>query len=157
MPRFYFVGVCMDSSLDQASNNFSLFNLVEQVQVPKLPIALPAEVHIYAEFEEAERGRPHELRITLEDEQGTIVWQSQASTIISAAARYRTVGQGLRLLRPGLCRVVAEIRPAGDVNQPWARSPMAWPVQVVEGPTPTQPGDAPAPAAAPALGTPNAG
>ena len=52
MPKCYFLTLCGGSSLDQHSNNVSLFNVVEQVNLqpnvePPPGAYLPLEVHAY--------------------------------------------------------------------------------------------------------------
>ena len=130
MPRFYFVGICLNSSLDQRSNNFSLHQLIEQLQTAPLPGHIPLETHVYVEFDEVERGRPHELRILIEDAQGAVSWTSRRASFTPVGARHRLVSQGVFLPGAGYFHLAAEIRPAGDEAQPWTRSPTAWPLEV---------------------------
>jgi hypothetical protein len=134
VPRVYLVAVCRDSSLDSSTNNWSLFQLIEAIQGPQFPVDMPAEIHISLEFDEAERGRPHEVRVALETVGGNIVWRSQAANFTSATARLRTVGQGLRVPSAGMHHLFAEIRPADAPNAPWSRSPVGWPLEVIQAP-----------------------
>lgn len=136
MPRIYFVGVCLTSMVDQRTNNMSLINLVEQVQAPSLPTTFPFEVHVYAELDEVDRGRPHHVRIVVTDRQGEHVLVAAPTRIESLAARHRLVSQDLLLDRAGYFLVTAEIAPA-DVESPrWVRFPGGWPLEVTQGPPP---------------------
>ena len=52
MPRCYLLTLCSGSALDQQSNNVTLFNLVEQLNVPPgVPPppggVIPLEIHAY--------------------------------------------------------------------------------------------------------------
>jgi hypothetical protein len=62
--RFYMIAVCRGSALDGATNNFTLFSLVEAVQLvtfePRSPI--PLEAHVYMEHTPEEINTPLELR-----------------------------------------------------------------------------------------------
>src|SRR5258706_2626007 len=70
MPKCYFLSVCSGSSVDQHSNNVTLFNLVEQINVP--PGApppphgvVPLEIHAYLELAPDEVGRDIEIRFVM--------------------------------------------------------------------------------------------
>jgi len=145
MPRVFLVAVCADSAIDQRSNNVSLFNLIEALQIAELPQRIPVEVHVYAEFDEAERGQPHELRFGLEDEHGSVTWRSQIMPVTSDTRRMRIIGQGLNLSAPGSYHLLAEMRPAGEESTTWIRASVAWPLEVslVAGQR-TAPGEIPA-------------
>jgi hypothetical protein len=121
--------------VDQRTNNFSLFHLVEQMQVPRAGVMVGNEVHAYYEFEEAERGRPYEVRIRIDDENGVTLSASAPLAVTSATPRHRILIPNLNIPRDGLLRVYAEIRAAGAM-EPWQRSPWGWPLSVAIVPVP---------------------
>jgi hypothetical protein len=70
MPKCYFIALCGGSSLDQHSNNVTLFNIVEQVNLqpnvePPPGAFLPLEVHAYFLLGPGEVSQPFELRFAL--------------------------------------------------------------------------------------------
>lgn len=141
MPTPYLVAVCENSAVDQRTNNFSLFHLIEQIQVPRAGVMVGMEVHAYYEFTEAERGRPYEVRIRIDDENGRMLSTSATIAVTSTTVRHRILLPGLNIPRDGILRVHSEIRAVGGGEQPWVGSPWGWPVSVVI-----------APVAAPAVG-----
>src|SRR3989304_5863418 len=113
MPRVFLVAGCADSGIDQRSNNVSLFNLIEALQIAELPQRIPVEVHVYAEFDEAERGQPHELRFGLEDEHGSVTWRPQIMPVTSDTRRMRILPLARSLAgRPPRLPSVHEDRPS---------------------------------------------
>jgi hypothetical protein len=123
------MAVCSASALDQRSNNFSLFGLIEQLQVVQFPAALPLEVHVYYEFDETELGQPHEVRIELFDEQAARVWHSPWITMTSPSRRHRMVLSGIQFPSPALFHVHAVHRIVGAAVDDSIRS-SGWPIEV---------------------------
>jgi hypothetical protein len=127
--------VCGGSSLDQHSNNVTLFNLVEQVNVPAtltLPRnrALPLEVHAYFQFLPHELAQPFEVRFAMVASTGletlSDVFQHKSHT-----PRYRTRTLGLPF--PPVSdqyQVRVDWREAGA--QDWHREPVSWPINFTE-------------------------
>lgn len=62
MPSTYLIAVCEGSSLDSQSNNWTLYSLIEEVQLKPAavnegaPIILPLQLHVYWQFSPAELG-----------------------------------------------------------------------------------------------------
>ena len=131
MPRCYLLTVCTGSSLDESSNNFSLFNLVEQVQVgaqAPAELVLPLEVHIHLAWSETEFDLPHELRWVVRTEGGgEVLGPVQPLCANSPHLRLRSFGLTVpRFSGPSEVRV--EWRSAGSVE--WTREPAWWPLQL---------------------------
>ena len=134
MPRCYLLAVSGGSSLDQQSNNITLFNLVEQLNFPKqnLPPAgslMPLEVHAYFHLDARELHQKFELRFVLVCDNGletpTDVFSHRSST-----PRYRTRTYGLPAPPiAGSYELRVDSRPVGEDG--WTRDPRAWPLLVV--------------------------
>ena len=128
MPRCYLLTVCGGSSLDQHSNNVTLFNLVEQVSVPPHvtpPVGrpLPLEVHAYFLVLPHELAQPFEIRFAMVASTGlesvSDVFQHKSHT-----PRYRTRTLGLPF--PPITdhyQVRVDWREAG--SEGWHREPLA--------------------------------
>lgn len=131
MPTPYFIAVSQDFALDGRTNNFSLFHLIEQLQVAQLPIDVPLDVHLYYEFTERERGEPHEVRLRIEAEGGRVVTHSEPIELLSNTPRHRLVLPNLHVARAGELHVRTEVRRRG-VEPPaeWSLSPFGWPISV---------------------------
>ena len=108
MPQCYLLGISAGSSLDQQSNNVSLFNLVEQVNVP--PGAppppnnlLPLELHAYFRLAPDELGSTLEMRFALVADTG-LETLSEVVRHTCATPRYRTrtLGTNARFFFEGL-------------------------------------------------------
>src|SRR5688572_27076830 len=99
VPSCYFLSVCAGSSVDQRSNNVTLFNLVEQIHVP--PGAppppkgiIPLEVHAYFDIFPEELGLTFELRFVMIAPSG-LETPSDVLKHKPATPRYRTRTLGL--------------------------------------------------------------
>jgi len=135
MPRCYFLTVCSASSVDQQSNNVTLFNLVEQLNVPPgappPPHGLvPLELHAYFEIAQAEIGHDFEARFVMVASTGletpTDVFRHRAVT-----TRYRTRTLGLPFPPvTGQYELRVDWRYAGDEG--FRREALSWPVAIVE-------------------------
>jgi hypothetical protein len=130
VPRAFLVAVCAASSLDQRSNNFSLFQLIEEIHLKAVPVVIPLEIHMSWEFEEHERGRSYEWRIKIVDPSGLTAWASSPGSFSSNTRRFRQVSGGLRLERPGNFHVVVETRASGEPGEPWQPQAIRWPLEV---------------------------
>jgi hypothetical protein len=135
MPRCYFLTVCGGSSVDQHSNNVTLFNLVEQINVPQgappPPRGLvPLEMHAYFELAQMELGRDFEVRFVMVAETG-LETHTDSFMHRSVTPRYRTRTFGLPFPPVvGHYQLRLDIRYAGEEG--WRREPIAWPVGIVE-------------------------
>lgn len=133
MPKPYLIAVCRGSSLDQRNNNFTLFNLTENLQISKAPAPLPLEAHAYYEFAEDERGRDYELRLVLAPLGAGEEWQTQVFPVMTHGARHRVTLRGFVAPGFGDFRLFAEIRPrdGGDEGR-WQRSHFGWPIAITQ-------------------------
>lgn len=134
MLRCYLLAIASGSSVDQVSNNLSLFNLVEQVKVSDelLGQVLPFEAHIYWFVSEQGHEKDFEVRVVRvpvgggEDDPGTIMPFRSAST-----NRVRFRSGGFRLPNSyGQYVLAVEWRVKGE--EFWNRESATWPL-VIEG------------------------
>jgi hypothetical protein len=133
MPRCYMLTLASSSSLDQQSNNVSLFNVVEQLNLPRgvepPPGALlPVEIHAYFQLDPGEINQRFELRFSLVAASG-LETITDAYAHKSSTPRYRTRTMGLPV--PPIAdnyQLRIETRPVGTEH--WSRDPMAWPLIV---------------------------
>jgi hypothetical protein len=133
MPRCYLLTLASSSSLDQQSNNVSLFNMVEQINLPRgvepPPGALlPIELHAYFQLDPAELNQRFELRFVLVAGSG-LETSTDAYPHKSATLRYRTRTMGMPV--PPIAdnyQVRVDTRAVGSEH--WTRDPLAWPLIV---------------------------
>ena len=133
MPRCYFLTLCGGSSLDQHSNNVTLFNIVEQVNlqpnvVPPPGAFLPLEVHAYFLLGPGELQQPFEVRFALVAQSGlellTDPMQHKSST-----PRYRTRSLGLPAPAvPGSYQLCVDVKQPGSDG--FTRDALHWPLVV---------------------------
>ncbi|HVU03777.1 MAG TPA: hypothetical protein VHE30_18590 [Polyangiaceae bacterium] len=135
MPRCYFLTVCSGSAVDQHSNNVTLFNLVEQINVP--PGApppphgiVPLEVHAYFDLDAEEVGRDFEIRFVLVAATG-LETPTDAFGHRSVTPRYRTRTFGLPFPPvAGQYQLRVDVRLRGE--ETFRRGTLAWPIAIVE-------------------------
>jgi hypothetical protein len=136
MARCYFLCASRGSSLDQQSNNVSLFNLIEQVNVPPgmaVPrgSVIPVEVHAYFQLAAEEINRQFELRLVLHADTGL--------ETLSEALRHRSSTPRLRIRIMGVpfppvagaYTLRIDFRLLGDEGV-WQRQNVSWPIALVE-------------------------
>jgi hypothetical protein len=135
MPQCYLLGISAGSSLDQQSNNVSLFNLVEQVNVP--PGAppppnnlLPLELHAYFRLSPEELGKTLEMRFALLAPSG-LETLSEVVRHTCATPRYRTRTLGLPF-PPVVGHYELRVDFRLSPQAPWQRDALAWPISFVE-------------------------
>lgn len=135
MPHCYLLAVASASSLDQQSNNVSLFNLVEQVNVP--PGAppppgglIPLEVHAYFQLAPVEVGQPFDVRFAMTASTGLETF-SEVFTHRSATPRYRTRIIGLPF-PPVPDQYQLHLDWRSGASDSWTRAPAAWPMLITE-------------------------
>src|SRR5690606_21277243 len=131
MPQCYLLGISAGSSLDQQSNNVSLFNLVEQVNVP--PGAppppnnlLPLELHAYFRLSPEEIGKTIEMRFALVATSG-LETLSEIVRHSCVTPRYRTRTLGLPF-PPVVGHYELRVDFRSAPQAPWTRDPLAWPI-----------------------------
>lgn len=133
MPRCYMLTLASSSSLDQQSNNVSLFNVVEQLNLPRgvepPPGALlPVEIHAYFQLQGSELNQRFETRFVLVASSG-LETSTDAYTHKSATLRYRTRTMGLPVPPiPDNYELRLDTRPLGSEH--WLRDPLGWPLAV---------------------------
>ncbi len=135
MPRCYLLTLCSGSSLDQQSNNVTLFNLVEQINVPPgapppQSGALPLEIHAYFLLSGEEVGKEFEARVALVSTSGLETYTDGFKhRPITPRYRIRTYGLPVPPV-VGSYDVRIDLRPEGEGS--WTRGDAAWPLLVVE-------------------------
>jgi hypothetical protein len=133
MPKCYFLTLCGGSSLDQHSNNVTLFNIVEQVNLqpnvdPPPGAFLPLEVHAYFLLGPGEISQPFELRFALVAPTG-LELLTDATQHKSTTPRYRTRSLGVPAPAvPGNYELRVDIRKAG--SEGFSRESLHWPLVV---------------------------
>src|SRR6187402_3559670 len=129
MPRCYLLTLSSSSSLDQQSNNVSLFNVVEQLNLPRgvepPPGALlPVEIHAYFQLAQSELNQRFEMRFVLVASTG-LETSTDGFTHKSSTLRYRTRTMGMPV--PPIAdsyELRVDTRPLG--SEPWVRDLLAW-------------------------------
>ena len=135
MPRCYLLLSCSGSAVDQHSNNVTLFNLVEQINVPPgappPPRGLvPVEVHAYFHVGQNELSRDFEIRFVMVASTG-LETPTDAFTHRAVTPRYRTRTFGLPFPPvAGHYELRLDWRYVGEES--FRREAPAWPITIVE-------------------------
>jgi hypothetical protein len=135
MPRCYLLTLASASSLDQHSNNVSLFNVVEQLNLPRgvepPPNALlPVEIHAYFQLGPTEINQRFEVRFVLVASSGLETF-TDAHPHKSSTPRYRTRAMGLPVPPiPDSYELRVDLRQAG--SEEWTRDQLSWPLIVAQ-------------------------
>ena len=122
--------------MDQHSNNVTLFNLVEQINVPPGAPApprglVPLEIHAYFHVSQAELGRDIEIRFVMVASTG-LETPTDAFVHRSVTPRYRTRTFGLPFPPvAGHYDLRLDWRLLGS-DDGWHREAVAWPVSIAE-------------------------
>jgi hypothetical protein len=135
MPDCYLLAVCVNSSLDSSTNNWSLFNLVEQVSAEQFPLNLTFETHVYWTFSPSEYETDFEGRLVLKC--GTEETSSRPFGMRSSTPRFRQRIVGLPIPHAGNYALCVEYRRQGQED--WTRCGAFWPLQIEARPTGTAP------------------
>ncbi len=132
--RCYLLALASGSSLDQQSNNVTLFNLVEQLNFPPSSqpppgAVLPIEIHAYFQLQAQEVNQRFDVRFAMVESSGletlTEAFQHKSST-----PRFRTRTLGLPAPpAPGSYELRVDFKLAG--SEQWIRDGVAWPLLVV--------------------------
>lgn len=131
VPSCYLITLCSGASLDQHSNNISLFNLVEQIYLPATISStkrriIPLEVHAYLRLQTDELNRIFEFRYALVSQNGLDAY-SEPITHQIKTMRYRMRSIGLPMpLVVGEFSLHLEYRLQGDSE--FIRDRLAWPL-----------------------------
>jgi len=132
MPECYLLAVARTSSLDSATNNWSLFNLVEQMQVLADQVGitkqftLPLEVHVYWQLSSEEINREFQFRLVAR--KGSEETALKPLTLKTDKSRYRIRLQGFAIPYVGDVRLETEWR-FGE-REKWRRCSIFWPLQI---------------------------
>ena len=135
MPQCYLLSTCSGASLDQQSNNISLFALVEQVNIPPgVPAPprnqMPLEVHAYFRVTGAELGKTWKMRFVLIGPGGLETYSDPVEhRLASPRFRTRTFGLPFPPTR-GAHDLCVEFAEAG--KETWSRDSLRWPISFVE-------------------------
>ncbi len=133
MPKCYFLTLCGGSSLDQQSNNVTLFNVVEQVNLqpgaePPPGAYLPLEVHAYFLVSPIELSQTFDVRFALVASTG-LELLTDATSHKSPTPRFRTRALGLPAPAvPGNYQLCVDIRQPGTDS--FMRETLFWPLVV---------------------------
>jgi hypothetical protein len=125
------IALAAGSSVDQQSNNVTLFNLVEQVSIPPgvdppPGSKVPLEMHAYLRLDGSELGREFEMRFALVGPAGLETF-TDPKTHRAAAARIRTRALGVPF--PALLghyELRVDFRVPGE--EEWSRDASSWPI-----------------------------
>lgn len=141
MPNCYLLAITSGSSLDQGSNNISLFSMVEQVNVrpgqsPPPGHRMPLEIHAYFRLAPEEMGHSISLRFALVSQSGLETFTDPVTHRI-ATARFRTRTAGLPF-PPGLGQYDLRVEFRRGEEDSWQRDSLFWPITFMES-TPSPP------------------
>ena len=110
------------------TNNWSLFQIVEQVQVREFPAQLPFEIHTFFNFSPEEYGR-YEIRLLLVSPAGGDLLSHTTSGQVNRQ-RHRIRFRGLpRINAAGEYQVRVEWKKPDDT---WHRSEIYWPLAIAQ-------------------------
>lgn len=135
VPSCYFLTVCVGSSVDQHTNNVSLFNVIEQITVPPdVPPppngVIPVEVHVYWRAEQGEES-PFEARFVMVADTG-LETPSPVQRHVRITGRLRTRTMGLPF-PPVMGRYTLRVDWRFEGEETWQRDALAWPINLQEG------------------------
>jgi hypothetical protein len=135
MPRAYLLAITVGSSLDQPTNNVTLFQLVEQVNVaagaePPPNGYLPLELHCYFHSTPEDLGRSVDMRFALVSPMG-LETLTEPVTHRLATGRFRTRTVGLPYPPAlGHYELCVDFRRSGAEN--FERDALRYPISFVE-------------------------
>lgn len=136
MPRCYFLGISSGSALDQGSNNVSLFNLIEQLNIPvgaRPPPngVIPVELHAYWMFEPQEVGRSFQTRHVLVSAGSGLELPTEVTQHQVKSHYFRTRSLGLPF--PAVTgEYTLRVDWRSEDTGGWVRDLAIWPLKVVE-------------------------
>jgi hypothetical protein len=135
LPQCYFLAVCSGSSVDQNTNNATLFNLVEQINVP--PGAppppqglIPLEIHAYFQLDPRELNVSFQLRFVMVASSG-LETPTDAFTHRCPSPRFRTRTLGLPF-PPVVGQYDLRVDWRMEGSPSYVRAAPAWPITILE-------------------------
>lgn len=133
VPNCYLLTVCSGSAVDQHTNNASLFNLVEQINVPsgaELPPngVVPLEMHAYWQLEPSEISQDFYTRFVMLAASG-LETSSNSFKHRPVTTRFRTRTVGLPY-PPVLGAYVLQVDYRFSEEDQWLRSSASWPLRL---------------------------
>lgn len=132
--RCYLLCVTSGSSVDRQSNNVSLFNLIEQINVPATAMpaprgVIPVEIHAYFELDPPGAPRELELRFSLRAETGLETFSEVFRQRVSGA-RFRIRAMGLPAPPVvGGYSLHVDARWV-ELDEAWQRQAATWPIRL---------------------------
>lgn len=136
MPRCYSLVVCIGSSLDQATNSFTLFHLVEEAQaqiVPGSAPVLPFEVHTYWQFAPEEINRTVHMKFALQSDDRR--HELPSAQFQSNTVRFRVRSIGLAV-PPQSAAYELRVSWRLTAEDEWREEPIFWPLILTIGEVP---------------------
>ena len=129
--------VCAGSSVDQQSNNVSLFSLVEHVNIPPMVTppgrgAIPVEAHTYWRFEPTEMQRDLQVRYVMVNLATQLETSSDTLKHRAVTARVRSRLAGIPF-PPVVGNYELRVDWRWDDQNEWTRTDQAWPLTITEG------------------------
>ncbi len=134
--KCYLLTIAAGSSLDQQSNNVTLFNLVEQINVPpgaspRPGARIPLEIHAYLTTDPGDLGQEFEMRFALVNVSTGLETLTDPASHRAPTVRLRTRALGLPIPPVlGHYDLCVDFRTHG--SDQWQRDPLRWPLSFVE-------------------------
>lgn len=134
MPDCYLLAICESSSLSKDTNNYSLFNLIENIHLETdkaLPqngeIPIPMQTHAYWFFSDDELNKDYEFRFVFETREDTRIWE-KTFQLKSKTPKFRVRIRGMILPGTGNGLLRVEWRAIDEKN--WHRCSIFWPFEL---------------------------
>lgn len=129
--------VCAGSSVDQQSNNVSLFSLVERINVPAMVTppgngAIPVEAHTYWKFDAKEMQRELHVRYVMVNLDTRLETSSDTLKHRAVTTRMRSRLGGIPF-PPVAGNYELRVDWRWDEQDDWTRTEQAWPLAISEG------------------------
>jgi hypothetical protein len=135
MPKCVCLITCQGAVLDQASQNWTLFNTVEQVSTPFLGVPHPLETVTFWHVLESEVGKKFRLKLILETEDGKLAAQSEEADLVPGSKRHRVRIVGLPF-PDSAGKYVAKVEWRPLESSTWQKEPAEWRLEINAAPMP---------------------
>ena len=134
MPLCHTIVLCSGSSHDTLSNNYTLFNLIEQLRVPIPRITLPIDQVTFWQVSPDDFGKTFEVVLDLHAPSGDEVLSSRPIRLKATHVSHRVRAQGFVVPdESGTYQVRVRVRGVDDDGEgegAWELQPARWPVRV---------------------------